>query len=298
MTGLPERDEDLPAYWASIGLPGAIDVHVHLMPDRLQEKVWEYFDSEGPLLARPWPVRYRLERSERLARLRDFGVLAFPSLLYPHKPDMAEGLNSWAAEFAADTPGCLQTATFFPEPGAGAYVRRAIEAGARVFKAHVQVGGYDPRDELLDDVWGVLAEAGVPVVLHIGGLPVPTKFTGPEIFGKVLARHPNLPAIIAHLGMPEFDGFADLADRYPAVRFDTTAVFTEFTNVSWPFPKEWEPRLLDLGDRIMFGSDFPTIPYAYAEQVAAVAAVGLGDDWLRAVFYENAAVLWPDVASH
>lgn len=298
MTALPQRDEDLPAYWASLDLPGVIDVHVHLMPDRLQEKVWEYFDSEGPLLGRPWPVRYKLERSQRLRRLQEFGVLAFPSLLYPHKPDMAEGLNDWAAEFAADTPGCLQTATFFAEPGAGAYVRRAIGAGARVFKAHIQVGGYDPRDEVLEEVWGALAEAGVPVVLHVGGFPVPTRFTGPEIFGEVLARHPNLPALIAHLGLPEFGGFADLAERYPAVRFDTAAVFTQFTNVSAPFPKEWVPRLLDLGDRIMFGSDFPTIPYSYAEQVAAVASVGLGEDWLRKVFYGNAVTLWPDLLSY
>ena len=57
---------------------------------------------------------------------------------------MAESLNAWTADFAARTPDCLHSATFFPEPEAAVYVPAAIEAGARVFKAHVQVGGYDP----------------------------------------------------------------------------------------------------------------------------------------------------------
>jgi hypothetical protein len=51
--------------------------------------------------------------------------------------------------------------------------------------------------------------------------------------------------------------------------------------------------LLDLGDRIMFGSDFPTIPYSYAEAVSGLVALDLGSDWLRAVFHDNAAALWP-----
>ena len=37
-----------------------------------------------------------------------------------------------------------------------------IDAGARVFKSHIQVGEYDPRDPLLDPVWGALSEAQVP----------------------------------------------------------------------------------------------------------------------------------------
>jgi predicted TIM-barrel fold metal-dependent hydrolase len=293
----PATDEDLPAYWAALGLPGIVDVHVHLMPDRLQQRVWEYFASAGPLLGRSWPVEYKDEMTVRVGRLREMRVQAFTGLLYPHKPDMAADLNEWAAEFAARTPGLLHTATFFPEPGVGSYVKRAIDAGARVFKAHVQVGRYDPRDPLLDPVWGLLAEAGVPVVVHAGSGPTATEFTGPGPFGDVLAAHPRLRAIVAHLGMPEFDGFFDLADRFPEVRLDVSGVFTEFGDSGWPFPYEGGlTRLRGLGDRILFGSDYPTMPNTYAVQVAAVARLGLGDDWLRGVFRGNALALWPDLA--
>ncbi len=71
---------------------------------------------------------------------------------------MAESLSTWAREFAARTPGCVPTGTFFAEASAPTYVEQAIKAGTKVLKAHVQVGGYDPRDELLDPVWGMLAE--------------------------------------------------------------------------------------------------------------------------------------------
>lgn len=102
-------------------------------------------------VGRTWPITYRTEEQHRLETLRGFGVLAFTSLVYPHKPDMAAWLNQWAAQFAAETPDCLSTATFYPEPGAPDYVADAIVGGTRVFKAHVQVGDYSPADPLLDD---------------------------------------------------------------------------------------------------------------------------------------------------
>ncbi len=195
------------AFWTGLGLPGLIDVHVHFMPDNVLAKVWAYFDA-GREAGRPWPIAYRLPESERLALLRAFGVRRFGALLYPHKPDMAAWLNSWSAEFAARTPDALASATFFPEPGVVDYVRLAVESGARVVKSHLQVGRYDPRDELLDPVWGLLAEAAIPVVVHCGSGPTPGAFTGPGPMSQVLARHPKLIVIVAHLGAPEYAGFS------------------------------------------------------------------------------------------
>ncbi len=213
-------------------------------------------------------------------------------MLYPHKPDMAAWLNGWSAEFAARTPDCLHTATFFPEPEAVRYTARALEEGARVFKAHLQVGGYDPGDGLLDGVWGLLAEAGVPVVTHCGSGPAPGRHTGPGPIGRVLARHPRLRLVVAHMGMPEYAEFLDLAQRYEGVFLDTTMAFTAFSEALAPFPRAELPRLADLGDRILLGTDFPNIPYSYAEALRALAGLGLGDGWLRAVCHDNAARLF------
>ena len=190
------------------------------------------------------------------------------------------------------TPGCLHSATFFAEPGAASDVRRALEQGARVFKCHLQVGGFDPNDALLDEAWGLLAEAGVPVVTHCGSGPVPGAHTGPAPIATLLARHPRLRLVVAHLGMPEYTEFLGLAGRYGQVMLDTTMAFTAFVEATEPFPRAELPRLRDLGDRVLLGTDFPNIPYAYADALEALERAGLGPEWLRAVCHDNAAKLF------
>ena len=261
------------------------------MPHNVLAKVWAFFDGVEAATGSAWPIEYRHEEHERLARLRAMGVLAFPSLVYPHRPQMAAWLNAWAADFAADHPDVVPTATFFPEPEAQAYVADALAAGARLFKSHVQVGAYDPRDRLLDAVWGQLADAGVPVVVHCGSGPTPGAYTGPEVFAEVLARHPSLTAVIAHMGMPEYAGFVALADRYDRVHLDTTMAFTDFIEARMPYPVDLLPRLRDLADRVVLGSDFPNTPYPYAHQLEALVRLDLGDDWLRGVLHDNGARL-------
>lgn len=262
------------------------------MPERVLRKVWAYFDSYDATGVVRWPITYRHEEERRVELLREFGVRAFTSMVYPHKAGMAEWLNGWAADFARRTPGCLHTATFFPEPGVDRYVREAVEAGARVFKSHVQVGGYDPGDPLLDPVWGLLAEAGVPVVMHCGSGPAPGEHTGPEPVARLLARHPRLPVVVAHMGMPEYAEFLTLAERYEEVRLDTTMAFTDFSERLMPFPKEETARLADLGGKVLLGSDFPNIPYAYVHQLESLERLGLGDAWLRGVLHGNGARLF------
>jgi uncharacterized protein len=286
-----EQAPEVVAFWRGLGLPGLIDIHTHFMPPNVFAKVWAYFDSGSSGSGPAWPVTYGYPETERLALLRAFGVRRFSALLYPHKPNMAQWLNTWAAEFAARTPDALHSATFFPEPAAAEYVAAAIESGARLFKAHVQVGAYDPRDSLLDSVWGQLAEARVPVVVHCGSGPMSGAFTGPGPISEVLARHPALTMIVAHLGLPEYGSFLDLADGYRGVYLDTTMAFTDFMNWLAPFPPELRPRLTALADRILLGTDFPNIPYPYLTQLRALAKLDLGDDWLRAVCHDNAAAL-------
>jgi hypothetical protein len=265
-------------------------VHVHFLPDRVMNAVWAYFDQASSHYGTEWPINYRTSVEERLKTLDSLGVRAFPALVYPHKPGMAASLNAWARDFAAVTPGCVPSGTFFPEHSAAAYVAEALSLGTRIFKVHVQVGDYDPRSGELDDVWGQLAEAGVPVVVHCGSGPIPGRHTGPGPMGEVLRRHPRLTAVIAHLGMPEYAEHLALTS-YPNVHLDTTMALTPFTEAMMPFPRDLAPRLADVQDRIVLGSDFPNIPYEYAVQLSSLESLGLGDDWLRAVCWDNGARL-------
>jgi uncharacterized protein len=286
----PESDDDVPRFLADLGLPGIVDVHVHFLPERVLRKVWAYFDQARTHYGTAWPIHYRTPEPERVATLRKLGVRTFAPLVYPHKPGMARWLTEWVTEFAAATPDAVPTATLYPEPDVAEYLGAAVEAGARVVKVHVQVGAFDPRDPLLRPAWGLLADAGVPVVAHCGHGPIPGAHTGLDVFGEVLAEHPRLRAVLAHAGMPDFLAALDLVHRYDGVHLDTTMVGTAFSNRIAPLPANWPARLADVADRVVFGSDFPNIPYPYAEQVRAVADwaradARLGDPFLRSVLH-------------
>jgi hypothetical protein len=93
--------------------------------------------------------------------------------------------------------------------------------------------------------------------------------------------------VIAHLGMPEYEEHLRLAESYPNVHLDTTMACTPFTEAMMPFPRELRARLGALPDRIVLGSDFPNIPYEYAVQLESLERLELGDEWLRAVCWDN-----------
>src|SRR6187455_1577684 len=91
-------DDDVPAFWTTLGLPGLADVHTHFLPERMQRRVWAHFDSAatqawtdsrrspGPLIGREWPITYRGDLQERVEQLRAFGVRHFSALAYAHRP--------------------------------------------------------------------------------------------------------------------------------------------------------------------------------------------------------------------
>jgi hypothetical protein len=256
-------------------------------------KVRAQFDGAGPLIGRPWPLRYRDEDDVLVETLRGFGVRRFTALPYAHKPDMAEFLNDWAAGFAERVPEAAVCGTFFPEPGVASYVA-ARSATVEVWKVHVQVGAFTVTDPLLDQAWGLVADTGTPVVLHAGSGPVPTEHTGPGPVADLLRRHPRLRLVIAHAGAPEYADFLRLAEDHERVALDTTMAFTPFfEEMGGAYPAELLPRLRDLGlaGRVHLGSDFPNIPYAYGEQLAGLAALDLGEEFLRAVCWDNTAGL-------
>jgi uncharacterized protein len=289
------RDPDVPGWWQRLGVSGLFDVHVHLLPPPVMRKVRRQFDTAGPLIGRAWPLAYRGDDDDLVARLRALGVRRFTALPYAHRPGIASYLNAWAAELADAVPECLRSATFYPEDDVTAYVTELVANGTEVFKVHVQVGDFDLVDPLLDETWSLLAAAGTPVVIHVSSGPVATPRTGPAPMRALMERHPRLTAVVAHLGAPEYADFLEIAESYDRVHLDTTMAFTDFFEDMAAFPPDLLPRLLALGDKVLLGSDFPNIPHPYAHQLEALERLGLGEDWLRRVCWDNAARLFGGV---
>lgn len=117
----PATDEAVPAYLQALGIPGLIDVHVHFMPEKVLAKVWSYFDGEAQRAGYPWPIGYRLPEAQRVAALRELGVIAYGTLNYAHRPDMAAWLNEYSRQFADRHPEAIRCSKApgrcWPRPG-------------------------------------------------------------------------------------------------------------------------------------------------------------------------------------
>lgn len=279
------EDEEIPGFLDSLGVPGIVDAHVHFLPDVLQEAVWRWFDRLSP----PWPIAYRAPASERFETLARIGVRYHTALAYAHKPGMLRFLNDHTLGLAAAVPAVIPTFTIYPEPGVGAETARCLQAGGRCVKVHLQVGGFDATDPLLEEAWMLLEGAATPIVIHAGAVADGSgneRWCGPEPVRRLLSRFPGMRLVIAHMGAPDHDAFLAIAEEHPGVWLDTAMVFTDPPYLA-PSPLHLLERLEGLGDRVVFGSDFPTIPHAYAAQVAGLASLGLGDSWLRNVIWEN-----------
>lgn len=291
------RDEDLPAADADIGpwlrdlgLDGCVDVHTHFLPPPVQRAVWDYFDGlDDPA----WPVVYRGDEGRRLDVLRGVGVEACTALAYAHRPGMAAWLNDYTLDLAEREREIVPTFTFYPEPSVEEDVEHALQRGGRVAKVHLQVGRFHADDPRLDAVWSRLAATRVPVVLHasaVYGVDGGDEYCGVGEVRRLLDAHPDLTLVIAHLGAPDLTAFLGLAEDVDGVHLDTAMAPTDplYEPLVGSWNRDLAERVAALADRLLFGSDFPSIPHRYVAQVRGVARLPLDDAALRAVLRGNA----------
>ena len=269
-----------------LGLDGLIDAHSHWFPESVMRKIWHYFDRHY------WPIAYRQLPAGRLEWVRRNQVRRFTTLNYAHRPAMAAWLNEWTAEFCARTPEAIACGTFYPEPEAAQDVRRCIESyGFRGFKLHLRVSDLDPADARLAPAFEQIEAAGLPVVMHCGSAPEPGRFTQPAALHGLLQRHPALRVVVAHMGAWECADYLALAERHPHLYLDTTMVFVGFSACD-PYPPELLARLEALSHKLLFGSDFPNIPYPLSHAVGGIGALPLSRAAKRRILYDNAAGLF------
>ncbi len=266
-----------------------MDAHCHFMPEDLQEKVWQWFDEEAPV---PWPITYRGDEALRRRWLEELGVVRYTSLNYAHRPGLAAELNTWTLALLDRDPKVIGCGTFYPEPEAAGYVGEMLrDPRVKGFKMHLQVGGFHPDDPLLHPCYEQLQDSGRVLILHAGSAPMKGQHTNTEAVGAMLERFPRLKVVLAHMGAHETEHYLELASKRKHLYLDTAMVFVDFWAVP-PLSPSGLKRLGRLRDRILFGSDYPSLPYPYEHQVEGLMRLNLGDGWMRAVLQENALRLF------
>ncbi|MDX1510697.1 MAG: amidohydrolase family protein, partial [Nitriliruptorales bacterium] len=151
---------------------------------------------------------------------------------------------------------------------------------------------FHATDPMLTEAWQQLDERQIPIVLHasaVYGVDGGAEFCGARAVGALLDRYPELRVIVAHLGGPDHRDFLRLAEL-GTHHMDVSMSLCEEPFLKG-FPAELHPRLAALSDRLLFGSDFPTIPHDYVNQVRGLGLLGLDDRQLRAVLHDNAVAL-------
>lgn len=264
-----------------------IDFHVHFFPERLFQAIWRVFEGEGG----HWDVRYKRHGEALVDFLRQAGVERFVALPYAHKPGVAASLNDFMAESAQRYPELCPFGTIYlgdPDPLGDA--RRCIEQyGFYGLKLQPAVSREMPDDPRMFPMYEILEARGKIVLCHSGSAPQGWMFDGPERLARILERFPRLRFVVAHCGAIEYEGFAQVAESYPNVYFDTAMIHVKTPGFAGNAPGAAFFRRFP--SRILYGTDFPNIPYDYAEQANALRALGLDEDAEAALFRGNAAHL-------
>jgi len=82
-----------------------------------------------------------------------------------------------------------------------------------------------------------------------------------------------------------------LTARFPNLFIDTTMAFTSTDLRTAATAADIEAA----GAAIVYGSDYPNIPFAYGAESAAIGAIGLQASTVRAILCENARRLSPQL---
>ena len=254
------------------------------MPERLFQAVRAYFR------AHLWQPRYDAPTELLVKTLIDAGVSRFAFMPYAHRGDISRSLNHWVANVQATfAPHAIGFGTFHPDDGE-LISSLANEAFGRLgllgAKLHPQVGRFALDDPRLDALYDRVLEHGALLMIHAGRRPEATEHVGSLAFRRLMRRFPRLRVIVAHAGADEFDAFFDLCGLYEGVHLDTAMVFNRY--LGGPPPIE---RVLEFQDRVVFGSDFPNIPYRWDSAVQAILDLRLGRALEQKLLCTNAARL-------
>lgn len=248
-----------------VPVTGAIDAHVHLMPERLMAAIRGALND-----AAGWEISHPKDRNGIERTLREHGIERYVALPYAHEPGIADDLNTWVLNRAAESEMCVPFATVHPEDDVRAIVRDAFEAGARGLKFQCPVQEAAPDDPRLDPAYELCAEYDRPVLQHAGTAPMfaESPYVGVDRFRAFRDSFPEVRACCAHMGVFEYESFIELAYDDENVFLDTC--FSMATVVDEYI--DFDPARIDdtvfeeLAGRVLYGSDYPNVPHAYRRE--------------------------------
>jgi predicted TIM-barrel fold metal-dependent hydrolase len=247
----------------------AIDIHTHAERSCRQplDEIQAEFDAAASKYFKIDSKRPTIPETIAFYRERKIGFVMFTV-----DSESATGIkritNEEIAEAARDNADIMCAfASIDPHKGkAGALeARRMIkDYGVKGFKFHPPIQNFAPADPMAWPIYEVIAEHKLPAIFHTGhsgmgtGMPggggIRLKYGQPILVDDVAVDFPDMKIILAHPSWPWTDEALSMALHKPNV----------FIDLSGWSPKYFPPQIVryantQLGDKFLFGSDFPLI---------------------------------------
>ena len=277
------------------------DVHIHIQP-------WKDL-KPGPLAAMRvgkeahWDFLMQLMEDPKLLLgiLDKSGVwrVGLVNYVSPDVMGFTDSTNTFVAKYAAANPERLM-----PYGGVhprhsknpSADVDRLVRMGIRLLKIHPShmlfpANAYTDGLDGLATVYKQCEARGLPVMVHTGTSIFPgarSKWGNPMELDDVAIDFPDLRIVMAHGGRPLWmeEAFFILR-RHKNVWLDVSGI---------PPLKllEYFPRLTELADRVLWGTDWPSPGVKDLRQnIEQFLSVPLSDEHRRAILETNSLRLFP-----
>jgi predicted TIM-barrel fold metal-dependent hydrolase len=269
-----------------------VDVHVHVLPtdeseqapERDPYEIWEYGTKDDVDICELAGTIGQVSEAMEVAQCDHFILVnmfvpdneiekmaaassngAPPPTVASCRQELAErlvALNAWALDLAAARSDMTTFVAMDPSVLGGAagaeHLRWAYERGALGVKVHPVLQRFLPDDPRMDEIFAACEELGMGVVAHAGASRSGTEWAEPAAYAALLDAHPRLKLVLAHLGGGRWKQAQQLAEAYPAVRFDLCEIIAWAGAPGAPTHDELGQMIKGIGpERVMFGTDFP-----------------------------------------
>jgi predicted TIM-barrel fold metal-dependent hydrolase len=246
-------------------MPGISDLHVHIQPWRqLKPRVAEVMRRGKEqhwerLLALMDDPKLLLEVLDTSGIWR-VGLINYPS---PDLMGFTDETNTFSARYASANPERLLAfggvhARFTKDPEG--QVEDLLQMGIRCVKIHPShqlypANAYTLGLDALGRIYRRCEERGLPVTIHTGTSIFPgarSKYGHPMEIDDVAIDFPDLTILMAHGGRPLWmDEAFFILRRHPRV-------YLELSGIPPAKLLEYFPRLAEIGDRVVWGTDWPS----------------------------------------
>jgi len=281
--------------------PGVTDLHVHVSPWReMLPAVAEtlrrgHEDHWDRLLAMMDEPRLLLDAMDRAGVWR-VGLINYPS---PDVLGFTDEANRFSARYAEAAPQRLLPFGGVHPRFAGdvkGHVDELLEMGIRCLKIHpphqlFPANAHTQGLRTLGTLYRRCEERGLPVMVHTGTSVFPgarCKYGHPMELDDVAVDFPDLTIVMAHGGRPLW-----MDEAFFILRRHRN-VHLEISGIPPHRLLEWFPRLAEVADRVLWGTDWPSPGVRdMGQNLEQFRNLDLPDDVKTRITSENAWRLFP-----